>query len=190
MTKRKHQFAGEHEASQIVSWLNSGQSAGRQRIAEIVEIYNKLGTGSPVLWRTGEERVGPKWELSLERGALGRRLQKLLDRYHFKFAWFGQRTILAPTKKLTGDAFKEFYCVPPTHRLRQMDMLARVRRCGGCKKWMFAKLPGQRFCSESCRIKAYQSDRQWQARNNAKRRKTYHDNKLRKVRLLERRDEL
>jgi hypothetical protein len=176
MTTLKHQFTGEHEAFQIVMWLNSGQSAGRHRIAELVDLYNKLGKSA----RHAKECV-----------ATGRRLQELLDRYRYKYTIVVDRTIIEPDGKMRGEEWNhEAYCVPLVHRLRQLDMLARVRRCDGCKKWMFAKLPAQRFCSDSCRIKAYQSDQQWQARNNAKRRKTYHDNKLRKVRLLERRDEL
>jgi hypothetical protein len=130
-----------------------------------VEIYNKLGKYVRQVWLPGEKKTG--------RGAMYLRLQKLLDRYAYKFKVIAQHTILVSGTKLTGDAFWESSNLLLVQRLRQMGLILSVKRCDGCAKWTFTKLPGQRFCSESCRIKAYQSDPDWRARNNAKRRTLY-----------------
>ena len=183
MTKSKHRFSGEHEARKVVTWLNAGRSAGRLRVAEIVELYNKLGKSTPQIWHPGDKKTG--------RGAMYLRLQKLLNRYTYKFKVIAQHTILDSATKLTGDAFWESFSVLNVQRLRQMDLISRVKRCDGCAGWMFARLPGQRFCSESCRIKTYQSTPEWRARNNAARRKLYHLRKQNgKIRYQERRGAL
>jgi hypothetical protein len=166
MTKRKHRFSGQDDASKLVSWLNSGKSDGRRRVAEMVELYNKLGKSAPQVWRPGEKKTG--------RGEMYRRLQKLLDRYTYKFEVIAQHTVPVPAAKLAPDASEESFEVLRLQRLRQMRRISSVRRCDRCTKWIFAKSPGQRFCSESCRIKAYQSDPGWRARNNAERRRLYH----------------
>lgn len=159
MTKRKHKFVGEDEAEPLVSWLNSGQSDGRKRVTEIVELYGKLGISVPP---PTAKKTGP--------GAISLRLWELLDRYTFKLDNRGSRTGLIPAPTSPPDESQQVLRV---QSLRQMDLLARVRRCDSCTKWMFARLPGQRFCSESCRIKDYQSDPKWRKRNNEKRRKLY-----------------
>lgn len=148
-----------------MSWLNSGQSGGRQRVAEIAGLYNKLGKSVPQVWHPGEKKTG--------RGAMYLRLQQLLDRYTYKFKVIAQHTILDSAKKLTGDAFHESYQILNIQRLRGMNLISSVKRCDGCTKWIFARLPAQRFCGEFCRIRFNQSDPEWRARNNAKRRKIY-----------------
>ncbi len=187
MTKREHRFIGEDEASKLVSWLNSGQSAGRGRVVEIMELYGKFGKAVPPIPARVPKKAG-------SAGAMSLQLWMLLDRYTFKLDNRGSTTGLMPAAKLPQyepDWLDESDNVLRLHKLRQMDLLSRVKRCECCKKWMFAKLPGQRFCSEACRIRAYQSDQKWRDQNNAKRRKTYSQRKQNpNIRVQERRGAL
>ena len=160
VTKRKHRFMGEDEGNGLVSWLNSGESDERKRIVEIVELYGKLGRSVPP---PTAKKTGP--------GALSLRLWELLDRFTFKLDNRGFSTGLIPAPARAS--LDEHENVLRVQALRHMDLLSRVKRCDGCSSWMFCKVPGQRFCKESCRIRAYQSDPKWRARNNAKRRKLY-----------------
>jgi hypothetical protein len=165
MTKRKHQFAGEYEAGMICDWLNSGQSAGRKRIVEVMALFDELGT-APFPWH---DLATKKQSRSVE---IWQRLQDLIDRHSYKFKLTGERTVLVPAGK-DGDAWHEAHSMQLVHRLRQLNLLSRVLCCAGCNRWMFSKLPGNRFHSVACRVKTNQSTQEWKDRNNEKRREKY-----------------
>ena len=186
MTKRKYRFIGEEGAIGLVAWLNSAQSEGRGRVIEIMELYNRLGKSIPPMPARFPKPGSP--------GAMTLRLGILLDRYTYRLENRGPITGFSPAAigRETGRDWRdEYHNVLRVHKLREMGLLSRVKRCDGCGKWLFAKLPGQRFCAESCRVKAYQSDPHWRDRNNAKRRKTYRQRKQNgNIRVQERRDAL
>jgi hypothetical protein len=183
MTKRNYEFSGAGDAKYLVSWLNSGQSAGRQRVAEMLSLYEELGKHPPQAWHPGQPKTG--------RGAMWLRLQELLDRYEYKFRAWPQYTVLESAKKLTGEAVSESSAVLVLHRLKEMYSLSKVKRCAGCTRWIFAPKISDKFHEEACRIKTYQSNPAWCERNNAERRKRYKIRKNNpKIRYQERRGSL
>jgi hypothetical protein len=165
MTKHKHTFSGEDEAMGLISWLNSGQSAGRRRIAEILGLYDEI------------EKAPPYTDPWPRATPLFTRLQKLLDRYAYKFKAIARDTIVVSARKRTGDSSREFSLFLSVQRLREMILLSRVRRCANCGQWIFARFPSQKFCTDACRVKSYQSDQGWIERRNAERKRIYHQRK-------------
>ncbi len=45
--------------------------------------------------------------------------------------------------------------------LEQQGLLDRVRECRRCGQWLFARFVHQRFCTQACQLKAYQSSEYW-----------------------------
>jgi hypothetical protein len=166
MTKRKRRFSGEDEAGGLVRGLNSNDSKGQPRIKEIIELYNKLGKGPGHPWRPGDKKTG--------RGEMFLRLQKLLDRYTYRFRVWPHTTTLSPPKRLSGSDWFEYEAVLIIHRLRNMNLLTSVRHCDNCGKWIFARFPSQHFCCTACRVKANQSDPDWVKKRNKRRKDIYH----------------
>lgn len=47
--------------------------------------------------------------------------------------------------------------------LAEKGLLYRVRRCGNCRKWFFARFNHSRFCTVVCQQKGYRSSPEWKA---------------------------
>lgn len=158
MTKRrKHGFVGEADAQKLVGFLNAGHQRGQQRVVKIIELYARIGKGSP------------KVDVEAYNS-----LQILLNDYSFTFQPWPYVSTLAPTANLkAAGRADEAEAVLAVHNLRRMNLLPRIRRCPNCRDWLFARLPTNRFCKETCRIEKYQSNPNWIKKRNLERRKNY-----------------
>jgi hypothetical protein len=61
-------------------------------------------------------------------------------------------------------------------KLTQIGDLTRLRRCGQCQKWLFARFRHQTFCSTACQQKNYTQSDTWKAHRRAYMRRYYQKN--------------
>lgn len=60
--------------------------------------------------------------------------------------------------------------------LAQAGLLKRLRRCGHCRNWLYAKFRHQEFCSTKCQQKHYGGSEEWKAHRRAYMRDYYQRN--------------
>jgi uncharacterized Zn finger protein (UPF0148 family) len=61
------------------------------------------------------------------------------------------------------DAMTEGQAVELILNLARSGQLMRLRRCGHCQSWLYAKFQHQTFCSMQCQQKVYTQSEEWKA---------------------------
>jgi hypothetical protein len=71
----------------------------------------------------------------------------------------------------------EFGYVLKIKELAEEGRLSSLKQCATCKRWLFARFPNQRFCSEKCRIAEFRKGDEARLKRNAYARELYHAKK-------------
>jgi hypothetical protein len=134
---------GEPEARELVEWLHVPSTHARVRRA-LERMLEKQSS----LWRWPES-VGHDEIVGKEIVPRGVTLfPRVRWTSHSK-----QPELAVSGLNLKGVAFTAML------KLSQAGLLARVRRCESCRKWLFADSTRQRFHTDGCREKGHRADR-------------------------------
>ena len=183
MTKRSHTFAGQNEGKGLVEWLNHeeptrigatreelraelrGEARTRKKIARLItdlnrsaETFIREGKSDPVLTKRIDKQLA-EYTLRVEVLHPDAGQHKTFAAPKWTFGWYSRGGSRA--------AEMIFKIV----RLGERGLLARVRSCGQCGRWFYAKFNHQRFCGQKCQLQHYQTSEEWKAR----RRERYHN---------------
>jgi hypothetical protein len=171
-------YAGEEEGRDLATWLNQCQERSGKRVAMLLtlnRIFSKIEQApkktSP---RDLKELVS---SLSGVPGAeTARRLFKELGppkiRAHVEVKFQVSEAARRPYLVLAANDV-EGTAVLHVLRLSANGILDRVRRCGYCRRWFFARFRHQQFCQEKCQQKFYRSSKEWKAHRRDWARKYY-----------------
>ncbi len=160
-SKQRRQYRGDEYGDVLVAWLNEMASSPRNRsvyqrmrrlLKKVFQLANvpddqtrlqkiatsiekQLPSTSPQYFVMRTQEVGPQREA--------------LDRIRF----FPQ---VVPSG---GQTFREQAAVNAILELSLRDLLSNVRSCDGkkCRRWLYARFPHHRFCSEQCKNQYYAS---------------------------------
>ena len=154
---RQNELMRQHldpEQFQKIFWQirNYPEKPQSKRIVELFELFGSLHDGLS----------------ATQRGRIISRLRHVLSGYRWEVQvspsreWFRASYFPADEDKLSEDDQQEYRVVRVLLDLLPLDgKMHRIRRCAepSCKKWFFAATRGdQRFCSENCRKRHYDSD--------------------------------
>jgi hypothetical protein len=203
--RKRNVFRGEREGRFLVEWLDdSANAASRERILAILYDVRKVaGHGkrkSEGVFQLADERgiIGVVVELN-ERLAKYKGVVPAVQHLGSDYWIFGYRYLpprCPANKKGIFDVFtaspavpavvSEFMAVQGIFALANAWLLDRLRQCDSCKKWMYARFPHTRFCSNKCRIEHWRTNEEYKARKRENSKKNYLDRKERERRGLER----
>jgi hypothetical protein len=171
--RARHTFAGQQEGAYLVEWLNNdelprlgakrseqpSEARTRKRISQLIQ---DLNTSADTYVREG--RPDP---------ILNERIDRQLARYALKVKTFhvqdeGKYKTFAEPRWIFGwyssAGARAAEMIFRIVRLGERGLLARVRTCNRCKRWLYAKFNHQRFCGKKCQLQHYQTSEEWKSR--------------------------
>lgn len=174
MKKRSpHTFAGQQDGTELVQWLNNQEpprtGAGRNELRAEARTRNRvsrliqdLNTSAEIFIREGrpDTTLNESIDRQLSRYRLKVKTVHVLDQGKYKtfaapswiFGWYSHAGARA--------AEMIFRIV----RLGERGLLGRMRKCGRCGQWFYAKFNHQRFCGKTCQMLHYQTSEEWKMR--------------------------
>jgi hypothetical protein len=159
---------------------------GKQRIISLIETLKPLVFGKPVYHFGNDKRLRNL-----------RRINSLLPRYK-SYSLLGptnapSKASSTPPEPLTlgfiqvtdkgrGTAPMECVAMRAVIELAQLNALDKLRVCGQCGTWFYARFAHQLFCKKDCQVKHNASSEQWKEYKRKKAREYYQLHKSGKVR--------
>ena len=170
--------------SDLIDFLNKAETRPGKKIVvilemmlEIEEMTRPLAPEEPMIaaveWKKSKpDKYKLHWEIEKHRALLEREL----SRYRFTpraevvmggggkgpstwAAWWrGDDSQRERRLRMTAPEALELIL-----KLTQTGDLSRLRRCGQCQKWLFARFRHQTFCSTQCQQKNYTQSDAWKA---------------------------
>jgi len=189
--------------SDLIEFLNKAETRPGKKIVMILEMMlgidemtRPITPEEPMIAAVEWEKSDPNkyklhWEIE-KRSAL---LERELSRYRFTpraevvmggggkgpsvwAAWWrGYESRREERLRMTAPEALELIL-----KLTQIGDLTRLRRCGQCQKWLFARFRHQAFCSTQCQQRNYTQSDAWKAHRRAYMRRYYQKNFSRKQR--------
>ena len=183
--------------SDLIEFLNKAKTRPGKKIVmilemmlEIEEMTRPIRPEEPMIAAVAWEKSDPDkyklhWEIEKRRALLEREL----SRYRFSpraevvmggggkgpsvwAAWWkGDDSKREVGLRMTGPEALELLL-----KLTQTGDLTRLRRCGQCYKWLFARFRHQTFCSTQCQQKNYTQSDAWKAHRRAYMHRYYQKN--------------
>lgn len=183
--------------SDLIEFLNKAKTRPGKKIVtilemmlEIEEMTRPIAPEEPMILAVEWERTDPEkyklhWEIE-KRKAL---LERELSRYRFTpraevvmggggkglsvwdASWKGDDSGREERLRMTAPEALELIL-----KLTQVGDLTRLRHCGQCQKWLFARFRHQTFCSTQCQQKNYTQSDAWKAHRRAYMRRYYQKN--------------
>jgi hypothetical protein len=194
---KPNSFSGERDAGFILPVLNSGALPGQERLARaakarIVGVLDSIRD----LFRKTEEN--PHWHLGEESNEeetifhLAPEVSDALTVVNVKLKQYTSCSIFLPTlegrrKWIVKDAIvgrhivAEGQAIHALVRLADQGLLDRLRTCD-CGVWYFARFAHQRFCSEECRVRFWETSEERKEKKRSQARANYLYRKTRKRR--------
>jgi hypothetical protein len=183
--------------SDLIEFLNKAKTRPGKKIVtilemmlEIEEMTRPIAPEEPMIVAVEWERTDPDkyklhWEIEKRRALLEREL----SRYRFTpraevvmggggkglsvwdASWKGDDSRREERLRMTTPEALELIL-----KLTQVGDLTRLRRCGQCQKWLFARFRHQTFCSTQCQQRNYTQSDAWKAHRRAYMRRYYKEN--------------
>ncbi len=169
--KSQRAYIGEEMAEPLVGWLNKRRKTTNE--AKIVQLFERIQkfTRSSIpfpgssIWLTDMDRIefqGREFESPAliaqiaKKGKLPTRPEPELVRINKKLRRYKVNPSLIfqieDRWRVTWESpSRGSELVDLIVRLAQKGLLLRIRRCGECEKWFFARFNHQTFCSRKCR---------------------------------------
>jgi hypothetical protein len=175
-----HQFAGQEEGARLAKWLNNEESGRigaavskikaeartRKRIAHLVQDLNK---SAEIYIHEGRADAELAEHIDRELSRYALRVNTFQVLHESKYKTFAEPKWLFGWYSNAGNGVAEM--IFTIVRLGERGLLGRVRTCGRCERWFYAKFNHQRFCGKKCQLLHYQTSEEWKAR----RRERYHE---------------
>jgi hypothetical protein len=162
----KRNYFGEFEAATLLKWLNSKDRPAGDPVLKLIRLHQRVlagEMGAEAKLRDFVSGVVRKTKLAVAPvvGAV------TLKRCEVDWRMVGH---VAPRQ---GLAF-----IRALH-LADKGLLGRVRECGKCSCWYYAKFPHQRFCSLHCQQRAFRDDPEWRRKHAEDVKRARHEARLR-----------
>lgn len=170
-------FVSDAELAGLAKYLNEADNnqPGR-RVLELLNEMLELDKRAQTAWSQDLEKpVNQK--LRLEMANLQNAIKRKLGRYTFRpvaspvsggrwlLLWRSPSSESKPTKLQRGIMhLDDRTAVQLILDFARAGELSRLRRCLRCKKWLYAKVKHQDFCSTSCQQKHYAHSDEWRAK--------------------------
>ena len=183
--------------SDLIEFLNKAKTRPGKKIVtilemmlEIEEMTRPIAPEEPMIAAVEWEKTDPNkyklhWEIEKRRALLERELS------HYRFTpraevvmggggkglsvwaawWKGDNSRREERLRMTAPEAIELIL-----KLTQVGDLTRLRRCGQCQKWLFARFRHQTFCSTQCQQRNYTQSDAWKAHRRAYMRRYYQKN--------------
>jgi|SRR5579871_2445095 len=198
----------EMELRALTRYLNNAQTPEQKRVLWLLEEMQKLdemevpiftekidgpsmvtieGVAQP---NPAFEKVAPeKYQRQLEIDQRQAALNKELERYQFTpyalrgsdrwvvIWWRHRETQETPEEMTEGQAVELIL------NFVRAGYLNRLKRCGHCQNWLYAKFRHQSFCSMKCQQKVYTKSQEWKEHRNKYMRDYYQLMKTRRNKL-------
>lgn len=174
MKKRApYTFAGQQDGGELVQWLNNkepprigadhnelrAEARTRKRISRLIQ---DLNTSAETFIREGrpDTALSESIDSQLSRYTLKVKTVHVEDQGEYKtfaepkwmFGWYSH----------AGARVAEM--IFRIVRMGERGLLGRVRKCGRCGLWFYAKFNHQRFCGKTCQMLHYQTSEEWKRR--------------------------
>lgn len=184
---KSHSFSGEKDAMSVIKVLNSRAVPGQERPFRAVKA-RIMGVLDAIRDLFQKMQENPNWHIGEENdeatgtvtSTLAPELSKAFTAVNLKLAKYTTCSIFYPTlenprKWTVGEAQMDRHWVDEGQsihaivRLADQGLLDRLEMCD-CGLWYFARFSHQRFCSEECRVRFWESseDRKEQKRQRAR----------------------
>lgn len=164
---RSREFLGQFEAEQLILWLQTNEfPKGKRRFTEkdrtpefrrVRELLACMQTAEELRRRQPE----PTRANLLARIPLIKEINQLLRRYTYRLRTnesFETRVVEAKPAAISPSEERAAMYLA---RLSELGLLGRVRSCGWCTSWFFAKFRHQNYCKQACQQKAYAVSPEW-----------------------------
>lgn len=167
---QKRKFVGEFEADRLVVWLRVYEYGPRKRVirrgdrqtSEFKRIHKLLKLAQEAL-ALGRSYHSTETSKRLRRGLVLGQINRQLFRHNFRIGirdslemFWNERN---PPPVDPSEAQAAFY----VSKLTELGLVDRIRSCGWCTTWFFAKFRHQRFCKKECQQKAYAVTPEWRS---------------------------
>lgn len=164
---RPREFLGQFEAEQLILWLQTNEfRKGKRRVNDKdrtpdFKRVHRLFTCLQTTEELRRQKPEPTKEERIARIPLLREINQMLRRYAYRLRIHDsletQMVESKPSAVLPSEERAAMYMV----RLSELGLLGRVRPCGWCTSWFFAKYDHQKFCKAKCQQQAYAVSPQW-----------------------------
>ena len=155
---RTREFAGGFEADRLIIWLRANERGAKKRIIRPVHKILVLAKEALVLGRSSRSTETSK---KSERVRLLQRIDLHLSRYNFRL---GVSDSLGPywtERNMRPINPSEAQAVVYLLNLAELGLIDRIRQCGWCTTWFYARFKHQRFCKTECQQNAYAKTTGW-----------------------------
>jgi hypothetical protein len=161
---QKREFIGEFEANRLIIWLRVNEYGPRKRVirpgdkqtSEFKRVNKLLTLAREALaLRSTDSSQGFRRALVL--GQINHRL----SRYKFRLGISDSLKVYWNERKPPPVDPSEAQAAVYVSKLVEIGLVDRIRSCGWCTTWFFARFKHQRFCMKECQQKAYAVTPDW-----------------------------
>ena len=157
------EYAGAEDGTHLTEILNRNQRKEKgRRLVRILELIAELLRLNKRLQATPRSRSSPliiatvRLHMAVYKEFKNLRLHSRITPMmsspgHISFHW-------APCRQTDFDEGRLLI----TH-LAEQGLLDRVRQCGKCRTWFYARFRHQQFCSTKCQTSHYKGSEEWKA---------------------------
>jgi len=164
---RRREFLGQFEADQLILWLQTNEFPNRKRRVtdkDRTPEFKRVRALLTFLQSTEklrQKQPEPTRAERLARIPLVREINQMLRRYIYKLriqdSLATQLVEAKPPAVQPSEQIAAMYMA----RLSDLGLLGRVRSCGWCTSWFFAKYDHQKYCKQRCQQKGYAVSPDW-----------------------------
>jgi len=155
-SRRRRRYLGDEYGDVLVAFLNEMALGRRNRsiYERMCRLLNMCQSSSVPVDQARQQKIATSIEKQL------RRYTARPQRFVMKTKDVGPRGEVLDRVRFSpqmvpsgGQTFREQTAVNAILELSPRDLLSNVRRCDNkkCRRWLYARFPHQRFCSERCK---------------------------------------
>jgi len=162
------EFTGEFEAGRLIIWLRGNEygalkgviRVSDQTTSEFRRVHRvlKLAQQALALGRSYRTTEASK---KRERVRLLQQIDSYLRRYNFRLRVADSLGPDWTERNLRSIDPSEAQAVVYLLNLADLGLIDRIRQCGWCTTWFYARFKHQRFCKTECQQSAYAKTTDW-----------------------------
>jgi len=165
---RTREFAGEFEAGRLIIWLRVNEYGAEKRIirpsddqtSEFRRVHKILVLAKKAL-ALGRSSRSTEASKKSERARLLQQIEFHLRRYNFRLRVGDSLGPDWTERYLRPIDPSEAQAVVYLLNLAELGLIDRIRQCGWCTTWFYARFKHQRFCKTECQQSAYAKTTDW-----------------------------
>ncbi len=165
---RQREYLGEFEAGRLILWLAENEYGARKRIIkpsdnrtlEFKRVHRVLELAQQAL-ALGRGYRSTEASMKSERVRLLQQIDLRLRRYNFRLRVGDSLGPDWTERSLRPIDPSEAQAVVYLLNLAELGLIDRIRQCGWCTTWFYARFKHQRFCKTECQQSAYAKTSDW-----------------------------